>query len=359
MVSHIVVPLDGSGVAERALPYAEQLARKSTARMTLVSAAPHVNTLLPGGELYNRRSKAELREYLDRETARLREAGLQADSILAEADPVDAIVNGIESAGADLAVMSTHGRSGLPRFAWGSVTEGVLRRSRKPVLVIPREVALDWTVQRSPRILVALDGSAFGEQAIAPAQDLAAALGAELVLLRAVDPTAWISAAGDPWAVGQPYISDLHEQEASAATRYLEEVKRRLGPTVRTILVHETPASAIVRVAREQRVMAVAMATHSRGGAERVIFGSVADAVLRASPVPLLVVRPTDQSAADTVETSAGAERAAVSVTLTRSEVAATRRALECSLEAEPAQDDLLSVLGKLDVSEATGYGPA
>ena len=126
----ILVPLDGSPLAERVLPHVIELVRHSDARVDLLrTASGHDET----------ESVAACEAYLGGIARRLGAEGVgNVRTSVWEGDPVGAILKAARFRKADLIVMTTHGRGGLDRLAFGSVAEGVLRRTRTPVLVIPR-----------------------------------------------------------------------------------------------------------------------------------------------------------------------------------------------------------------------------
>jgi nucleotide-binding universal stress UspA family protein len=134
------------------------------------------------------------------------------------------------------------------------------------------------------KILVPLDGSTTAEAAVPIALRLARAENATLTLLMVTSA----HAAPDP----APVEADL--VPIRAAQGYLESARRRLAadyPSVSTAVWRGTAAAGIVRAAQEYGVDQIVMTTHGRTGAERDMFGSVADAVLRAAPMPVLVIR--------------------------------------------------------------------
>jgi nucleotide-binding universal stress UspA family protein len=141
---------------------------------------------------------------------------------------------------------------------------------------------------------VALDGSPFAEAALGPAQDLAQALDARLVLLRVLGPP-----GAAFWGALSEAPPDVANERARAGA-YLDAVAGRLpaaaaplagaGPS--RLAVAGAPARTIAAVAAEQAASAVAMATHGRSGLVRAVLGSVATEVLHRTTAPLLFVRP-------------------------------------------------------------------
>lgn len=137
-------------------------------------------------------------------------------------------------------------------------------------------------------ILVPLDGSALAETALPKAIELAQALGAELLLLRAAE--AHTLPGVDPT---EAQIRVMEEAEA-----YLAGVVERLGTAgvagVATSVWYGPPASAVIEASRLRDVDLIVMTTHGRSGIPRLIFGSVAESVLRGTSIPILLIRPPE-----------------------------------------------------------------
>jgi nucleotide-binding universal stress UspA family protein len=156
MYKRILVPLDGSELAERVLPHATAVAKASGAEVTLVSVVPL--TLGPAGAkldaipeaLAERQAalKAEALIYLEKVQRNLKDQNVIAHCVTLDGDVASEIIAYAEKNGFDLIAMATHGRSGIDRFVMGSIAEKVVRGTIKPVLliralaVVPRQV--DW-----------------------------------------------------------------------------------------------------------------------------------------------------------------------------------------------------------------------
>ena len=142
------------------------------------------------------------------------------------------------------------------------------------------------------RVLVPLDGSEIAEAILPFAEKLAGPVDAEAMLVRVIEPLS----AGEAFAAGGVVAPDTLFLRQLEAKEYLARVERRLankGIRVRTDLRSGTPAAEIVAAATSWGADLIAMATHGRGGLGRLLFGSVAEAVLRAAPVPVLMIRTT------------------------------------------------------------------
>lgn len=293
----ILVPLDGSRLAERALPYATALARAVQGRLLLVWAVP--------GELPERVDHAATQ--LAASAGKLRAAGLTVDQQVSTDQPVPAITH-LARDQADLIVMSTHGRSGLGRWLYGSVADRVLHHASVPVFLVPAVsepiALLDIPAERR-RVLVPLDGSELAEAALGPAGELAEALAAELLLLRVVVPPdeSGLALAQIDIGLAGPLSyppSDFDEAAAQAAAqRYLDAIAaeqraegRRASTQVEVCVPLVPVASTIADAAQASGSQAFALATHGRGGLDRLIMGSVATELIHRAKLPLLLVGP-------------------------------------------------------------------
>lgn len=368
MYRAIVVPLDGSPLAERALPFATRLASACGAIVTLVRSIHdrQVSLLEPWAAEAVVREQLSAPERAEREllaaASRLRQEGVAVASHLSYEAPAQAILGAAAQARADLIVMSTHGRSGLGRWLYGSVADEVLRHSPVPVLLVPAAAEAAWPTDRPARVLATLDGSRLARAVLEPAARLAATLRAELLLLRVVEPPQYTSLYGLP-----PLEYDL-EADLERARRDLErsaEQVRGRGLAVRVLADSGRPGPTIAAVAHEQGVDTIAMATHGRGGLTRLLMGSVASEVLHRARVPLLLVRPeaARQRAAEPVPQAEAAAPAAeagptASMSLNREELSLLERGLKELIYAEGRDWRLArparALLERLEAAEAS-----
>ena len=324
MFKRILVPLDGSARAERALPVAARIARASGGSVTLLRVA---TTPIEFGPYLGQ--SVLLREVVNADIA-------HALGYLANVAQVDdlkgietriAVFSGLEVATiletakdqhVDLIVMTSHGDTGLKRWALGSVAQKVARSSPVPVLVL-RE---GGTVPSSPypdstrplhaiASVVALDGSARSEVALGQAANLVAALAApaqgSLHLTRIVQR----STADDLPNAGMGRDPMQRDQALVEAMTYLDkragdlrsELEADLNLAVTwSVAVDADVAGALIRVAEQGRVDAgtcmvggcdlLTMATHGRSGLPRWMIGSITERILGATKLPLLIVHP-------------------------------------------------------------------
>ena len=305
MYRTILVPLDGSILSERALPYARSLARANGARLVLLRAVEPASiseSLLPRDR---DKAIADAEAYL----AGLFPGPNDASPVTTLVSPGNAgelILEEVRSRDVDLIVMSTHGRSGLSRTIYGSVAERVCHQAPVPVLLVPSACEHAWTSDRPPRILVPLDGSTLAEAALGHVEELAEALGAEMIALRVAEPPEYVRFAYPDIPEGEVFeVGDVRQ-----AGDYLEAIASRLrarGGHVAARVESGAPAATILAVAREENADVIAMATHGRGGLARLMMGSVATGVVQRSNRPVFLVRSglvphreTDESARST-----------------------------------------------------------
>ena len=144
MYEKILVPLDGSALAERAILHAREIARGPRREILLLQAVnlpmPVVPeaVLIPDGKWLDEARK-EAAWYLEWIAAPLREAGMRVRTLLDERAPADAILHVAAREEVDLIVMSTHGRGGLSRVLIGSVAESVFRATSRTVMLVKPE----------------------------------------------------------------------------------------------------------------------------------------------------------------------------------------------------------------------------
>ena len=294
----ILVPLDGSELAEGALPLAAELARRSGARVELVhvhvpiSPEPiHVEGLPVIDEHMRSLRRDHERAYLEGMRARLG-PDVAASAVLLDGPVAASLAAHARARGAWLIVLTTHGRGGLERIWLGSAADELTRVSPVPVLLVRPEHSA--AAPRFGRILVPLDGSQPSEAILEHAAGLARYADAELVLFEAVQPVGaavWLPAGELSVPAG-----DLLQRQQETARASLEKAARPLraaGLRVRTRLeVAGSVAGAILAAAEAEHADLVALATHGRSGLARAALGSVADKVVRASRTPVLLFRP-------------------------------------------------------------------
>jgi nucleotide-binding universal stress UspA family protein len=281
MLERILVPLDGSTRAEAILTELRVLLARHDSEVVLLRVVALPTTMNPQeyARLLDER-RTEARAYVQRVAGELASAGATARGVVYEGYPADAILAGAREQAATLIALTTHGRTGLARWDLGSVTEKVLRGGEFPILVTRsfETVEAGATRDRRPaqaairRMLLPIDAGDLSLAAVGPATELASLFGAEILLVHVLDEN----------LAGELPMPDIERtQEMVTATGLRAEV----------VLERGDAAGRILAVAAERQADLIVMATHGRSGLKRWVLGSVAERVMRAAPVPLLLVR--------------------------------------------------------------------
>ena len=300
MYTRMLIPLDGSKLAENVLPYARVLARALELRIDLLSVvdsidfartanAGHMRDIDPLIEATTQEGK----HYLE---TIARSFGGTKVSCAVEQGVADKII--MENGGGDkdtLIAMATRGRSGIHRWLMGSFAEKVLRGSTTPLLLVRgNDEGKSEGEATLKSIVVPLDGSKLAEGVLPRAVDLARKLSLEIVLTRAyqIPVSATYAGAEASYIPNQDALLKLLREEADA---YLEDKVNELHQNgidkVSSILSIGSGADEIIELAQTTPDNLIAMCTHGRSGVKRWALGSVTEKVVRHSGDPVLVVR--------------------------------------------------------------------
>lgn len=266
----ILVPLDGSKLAENAMPVAVQLASALERPLRVV----HVAESVSGAEY--ERARELFASYAASLAHRAGGAVAPADTLVLRGRPAHSILEAARDA--SVVVLSTHGRSGFRATFIGSVADKVMRGSPVPVLAIPG-IERHGPLGAGP-VLIALDGAEHGGPALEVGRAFAAALGRKRVLIRAYTSLV-------PMTAEFAYLPpEIEPALAGAARAYLEGVAQ---PGEEIVVVHGEPAPAIVAAAGEIDASLVVLASSGKSLPARVALGSTTDRVLHSIARPLLV----------------------------------------------------------------------
>lgn len=281
MFRRIIVPLDGSSVAETAVGLASRFAEKAGGKVILLQ----VQT----GRRADGREHAL--EYL-RTVASARSAPwLSFVCQVGAGDAATEILNAATEAGADLIALTTRGRSGLARSVLGSVADRVIRDAAVPVLAISIQALQEKAppIEKLARVVVPLDGSALAEQAITLGARLSRSLGARLMLARIVPPPhAPELEALRPEGARPPYTS---ARAASDADAYLKEAaaRHKLSEDEVDLKVHVGwPVADLATLAAGDGL--IVMSSRGLSGFNRLVMGSVASGLLKEARSPIMFV---------------------------------------------------------------------
>jgi nucleotide-binding universal stress UspA family protein len=298
MFTKLLIPLDGSKTAERALPYARYLAEEKNVLIELLAVVDVANMAT--------HMTAERALHLDtmvEDAVRASEKYLEAIAGTLSAAKIKTVVDTgrpeeviIEKAAAEqntLITMATHGRSGMNRWLLGSVAEKVLRGATDPVLLIrAREVTRTEDEPTLKSLIVPLDGSDLAERVLPTAIELAKPRDLEIVLIRTYNIPTTAYAGVEGYALP---IDDLLKGMRDEACAYLEnkvaDVKKLGVARVSFAAKEGLPADEIISFAKNLPGGLIAMSTHGRSGVRRWVLGSVTETVVRHSENPVLVIR--------------------------------------------------------------------
>ena len=293
----ILVPLDGSPLAEQVLPYAQALLAPGAELILLqVAEEPEPIYGMRGQLLVPIEDQQRMLERLAREVLTRAEATLRAERPpvrleVVGGDPAEQIVQHAAGRQVELIAMTTHGRGALGRWVFGSVADRVARSAPVPVLLVrpsagePRPAAIR-------RLVVPLDGSALAEEALPTAQALATRLGIPMHLITAIDVMRLIPPALGPVVAfdATAYQETISQLDAAAAA-LLTEMSERLahqGLHTSSEVAHGSPFVTIAEAVHDGDL--IVMTSHGRSGVQRWLLGSVAEKLVREAPVPVVLV---------------------------------------------------------------------
>jgi nucleotide-binding universal stress UspA family protein len=272
-VTIIVVPLDGSPFAERAVrPACSIAARLEHSRVLLVSRTDDTD--------HTRRRLDEL-------------AGLYADVVavetrrVADGDPAEVILETVATEPDSTLCMATHGRGGLSSAVLGSVAKRVVCGSAQPLVLVGPHCRTALLPGERGRLVVCSDGSEFSDSIVPTAAAWCARL----------DLAPWLTEVVGPDENPEPADHPGPNREVEAATRRLEALAAQLRTTANNVgieVLHGAPGRSIPDFAERLPAALIAIATHGRSGITRVTMGSVTNEVVRHAPCPVLITRPTD-----------------------------------------------------------------
>lgn len=295
MAFHIIVPLDGSSQAEAVLPFLDAFAPRLDARLTLLHVAEG-----PDEAAENARSQELQRviteqseraaSYLRLTEDRLRSQGYDVGHVVMQGDPSDTIVRYAREQDADLIAIATHGRSGVQRWIYGSVTEEVLALSQIPVLLVRSGGHFIVPPKSIERVLLPLDGSELAAAAMPLAKTLASRLNIPITLVRAVNiPTlAYYDNGVAPTGYGYAELLEGLEEEAREYLSGVAQSLRDDGLTVQTVTSVGYASTIIISQAKQVAGTLVVMGTHGRSGLG-TLLGSVTRQVLRSDAATITV----------------------------------------------------------------------
>lgn len=315
MFTRILVPLDGSTRAESAVPIAAHIAQASGGSIILLQVVEipiEIGVERRPPEIYSQeafdKDVADAKLYLEGVAQSYVFEGIKVETSAVKGAITPTILLAIQTLHADLIVMCSHGYTGFKRWALGSVAQKLAAHSPLPVLVLRDGGTVPTTKTQQPlRAFVPLDGSPLSESALEPAAQLVTALAPStqkaIHLMRVVDiPSGYGKFRS---SVDEYYDAGVRAEAKREYQAYLDTVAKRFTEgdlamynlsITTSVPIDMDVAEAIVQAAEQAEGAElsgydiIVMATHGRGGVQRWVLGSVAERVLHATIVPLLIV---------------------------------------------------------------------
>jgi nucleotide-binding universal stress UspA family protein len=302
--TRILVPLDGSPLAEQAIPYAAALTGPD-GTLLFLQVTPDTEPVygfLGNQEATRDEVNATFVEAARRELAaaqeRWREIAPAVETTVTTGDPAEEILRVAAARDCGMIVMASHGRGALGRWTYGSVADRVSRTSPVPVMIVrPQDASPEIALPVIRRLLVPLDGSALAKEALPTAGKIAARLQIPVFLLRVINPAAALS----PYPSMAPtypveVFQHLEEEMRTDAQESLDAAAKSLnaqGVEVSNGVVTGSAAHSIEDVTEQGDI--IIMTSHGRSGIRRWLLGSVAEQLVRHASVPVVIVRAASE----------------------------------------------------------------
>jgi nucleotide-binding universal stress UspA family protein len=308
MFERILIPLDGSPRAELILSQIARILKREDSEILLLRVIGSGVEFGWAGEASS--LSAELQKaaekYIDDRVTRLADPGAKVRGRVAAGAPSETILKIAGEEGSTMIAMTTHGRTGLPRWFMGSVAEKVVRASDVPVLLVrsfrsaSQGAAEPATSGEVPfrKLLVPTDGSPASMAVVTPVKKLAQLFNSEIVVLhvqRPYIPPGAILPGMDAGVMPPP--TEPTPSEEDETTREAAERFRQAGLRVTRQTVLGDPSVEIIDQGSASGIDLIALSTHGRSGLSRWLTGSVTERVLRHAGVPLLIVRAAEPKA--------------------------------------------------------------
>ncbi len=298
MLESILVPLDGSTLAECVLPHVVALADAFGSQVVLLrvldqhQSAESIHTVDP---LTWQLNKTEADLYLDSVCARLQEAGLQVQTELLEGPAAENIVSAAQNHNADLIIMSSHARSGLTGWGISSIVQKVVLSAPTSLMIVRARQAVGLLAeQRYKRLFVPLDGSLRAECVLPLAIQLIRAHQSQLVLAHVVGRPE-LARRTPATQEDLDLVNRLVERNQEEGARYLEQLLSRLsveGLDVQThLLVNQNVAVTLHDLIEREQIDLVIVSAHGYSGEARWPYGSVVSNLIFYGTTPLLIMQ--------------------------------------------------------------------
>jgi nucleotide-binding universal stress UspA family protein len=298
----VLVPLDGSMIAEAALPHAITMAKTFGAKIYLLSVTepPPANHQVDTAEW--RLTRAEVRAYLERIATELAGRGVAVETEIAEGRASEQILCIAEARSADLIVLCSHGRGGITEFSLSGTVSKVIRSARTSVLVVRSKAGASSEDVRYTRVMAAVDCTKRSTWAVHIAGSIARAQSAELLLATVVTQPDVLGGAAERLKQA-PLLKELMRRQHDMAWRHLEGLREEVASSdlvVRDRIVEaEQIGPALNQLAEEEDCSLIVLSAHGGQPDSDWRFGAVPSLLLEHATRPLLVLQDGARKAGD------------------------------------------------------------
>jgi nucleotide-binding universal stress UspA family protein len=303
VIHHILVPLDGSELAECVLPHLKAIAPVTGARVTLIHVLERSLSRNGNAALIDplgwHMQKQESQSYLDRIAERLQKLDLQVDQAILEGNPAETLIEFARNNAVDLFLLSTHGRTGLSEWNVSSVVQKILLRSYKSILLIRAYASLQTDEVQYKRLFLAIDGSARAEYILPFAMNLAQSHQSNVIFGTVIQrPQAIqrfpLSEEDSAW------VQQFTERNQQEASRYLEQLATQFSlkglSAEANILISDNALGSIHDMVEESGSDLVMIAAHGYSGERRWPYGSIASGLIAYGRTPLMILQDLSEN---------------------------------------------------------------
>jgi nucleotide-binding universal stress UspA family protein len=300
--NHILVPLDGSTLAECVLPHVKEIAPVTKARVTLIHVLEHPENRdgsPPVDPLGWHMQKQDAERYLEQKMDQLQKEGLEVEHVIVEGSPAEGIIDYARTNAVDLIALSTHGRTGLSGWNVSSVVQKVLLRSYRSIL-LARAYNMEDNLQVSyKKLFVASDCSPRGEYIIPFAINLAQYHNARVIIGTIVEKPALIQRM--PLSEEEmnlaSQLSDINQKTAEHCHKQIQTQLALKGIDTEThVNVADHAISALHDMVEESRADLVMLVAHGDTGERRWPYGSITTSLIAHGTAPLMIIQDVSEN---------------------------------------------------------------
>jgi nucleotide-binding universal stress UspA family protein len=301
VINHILVPLDGSTLAECVLPHVKAIAPVTKARVTLIHVLEHPenrNGGSPVDPLGWHMQKQEAQRYLEEKTEQLQKEGFDTSLVILEGKSAEGIIEFAHTNGVDMIALSTHGRTGLTGWNVSSVVQKVLLRSYRSILLVRAYGTEDSTDVSYKRLFVASDCSTRGEYILPFAMNVAQFYKSRIILGTVIEKPEVIQRM--PLAEEEINLANqLSEINQRTAVQCHKQITTQLSlkgiEFESQVRVADHAIGALHDLVDEVQADLVMLVAHGETGERRWPYGSITTSLIAHGNVPLMIIQDLNE----------------------------------------------------------------